>query len=237
MNQSDPLPYWSLSTEQAYDRAESSAQGLSDESAAQRLLKIGPNSLAAKAKTGPLRIFLGQFKSPIVLILLFATVVSMFVQEWVDAVIILAIVIGSATLSFYQEYNASQAVQKLKAQVSHKAAVLRNGVKTTIPVEEIVPGDVVLLSAGSLIPADGFLIEAQDFFVNQAVLTGETFPVEKKVGTAASNAEPGGTNQLRFHGHQRELRDRQGPDHRDRTEHRLRANRRLAQPAPSRNRI
>jgi len=188
MNLSDPLPYWSLSAEQAYDRAESSAQGLSDESAAQRLLKIGPNSLAAKAKTGPLRIFLGQFKSPIVLILLFATVVSMFVQEWVDAVIILAIVIGSATLSFYQEYNASQAVQKLKAQVSHKAAVLRNGVKTTIPVEEIVPGDVVLLSAGSLIPADGFLLEAQDFFVNQAVLTGETFPVEKKVGMAASNA-------------------------------------------------
>ena len=112
----------------------------------------------------------------------------MFVQEWVDAVIILAIVLGSALLSFYQEYNASNAVEKLKAQVSLKTLVLRDGQKVEIPVEEIVPGDVVLLSAGSLIPADGILLESQDFFVNQAVLTGETFPVEKKVGTVAAEA-------------------------------------------------
>ncbi|MFN2159479.1 MAG: magnesium-translocating P-type ATPase [Anaerolineales bacterium] len=181
-------PYWTLSPEQALEREESSHQGLSEDNAVQRLTQIGPNLLVTKKKTTPLNIFLNQFKSPIVLILLFATVVSIFVQEWVDAIIILAIVLGSALLSFYQEYNASNAVEQLKAQVSLKTIALRDGQKTEIPAEEIVPGDVVLLSAGSLIPADGVLLEAQDFFVNQAVLTGETFPVEKKVGAVSEDA-------------------------------------------------
>jgi len=97
-------------------------------------------------------------------------------------------VLGSTLLSFYQEYNASNALEKLKAQVSLKTLVLRDGLKVEIPIEEIVPGEVVLLSAGSLIPADGILLEAQDFFVNQAVLTGETFPVEKMVGVVAAEA-------------------------------------------------
>ena len=180
--------YWSHNVEDLLASLGSSRQGLDKEAALQRLDEIGYNLLQEKEKTAPLKIFLGQFKSPIVLILLFATAVSMFVQEWVDAVIILAIVLGSALLSFYQEYNASNAVQKLKARVSIKTLVLRDGQKTEIPSEEIVPGDIVLLSAGSLIPADGILLEAQDFFVNQAVLTGETFPVEKKVGVVSTDA-------------------------------------------------
>ena len=180
--------YWSTSTDSLITGLESSPQGLTLETAQRRLDEVGHNLLIAKEKITPFKIFLGQFKSPIVLILLFATAVSMFVQEWVDAVIILAIVLGSALLSFYQEFNASNAVEKLKAQVSLKTWVIRDGEKTEIPAEEVVPGDVVLLSAGSLIPADGVMLEAQDFFVNQAVLTGETFPVEKKVGTVASGA-------------------------------------------------
>ena len=126
--------------------------------------------------------FLNQFKSPIVLILIFATIISAFLQDWADAIIILLIVMGSALLSFYQEYNANNAAEKLKEQVSFKTDVLRDGKTASIPTDEIVPGDVVLLSAGSLIPADGLVIEARDFFVNQAVLTGETFPVEKMPG-------------------------------------------------------
>ena len=134
---------------------------------------------SSRAQVTPLRLFLNQFKSPIVLILVFATIISAFVQDWTDAVIIMAIVLGSAVLSFVQEYSASNAAEKLKAQVNVKARVLRDGKEQSIPAEEVVPGDVVLLSAGSLIPADGILLEANEFFVNQAVLTGETFPVEK----------------------------------------------------------
>jgi Mg2+-importing ATPase len=180
--------YWSLSNQELFQDLQSSEQGLTDEKAKQRLGDIGANLLVTKRKTTPFQIFLAQFKSPIVLILIFATIISLFVQEWVDAVIILAIVLGSAILSFYQEYNASNAVDKLKSQVSLKSLVLRGGHKIEIPAEELVPGDVVLLSAGSLIPADGVLLEAQDLFVNQAVLTGETFPVEKKAGKLAAGA-------------------------------------------------
>ncbi len=116
------------------------------------------------------------------LILVFAAAVSLITGEWTDAAIVIAIVVASAMLGFFQEYTASNAVEKLRAQVTVKATVLRDGQPQSIPAEEVVPGDVVLLSAGSLIPADGVVLEARDFFVSQAVLTGETFPVEKKPG-------------------------------------------------------
>ncbi len=96
-----------------------------------------------------------QFKSPLVLILIFAAIVSAFVGEWTDAVIVLAVVIGSTMLGFVQEYRASNAVEKLRSQVTIKSNVLRGGKPQMVPSEQVVPGDVVLLSAGSLIPADG----------------------------------------------------------------------------------
>jgi len=200
MIDSQDNPYWSLDPEELIQSKHSSPQGLTGEIARQKLGEAGYNLLVTKEKITGFKIFLSQFKSPIVIILLFATVVSMFVQEWVDAIIILAIVVGSALLSFYQEYNASNAVQKLKSQVSLKTLVLRDGQETEIPAEEVVPGDVVQLSAGSLIPADGILLEAQDFFVNQAVLTGETFPVEKKVGAVAADASLAGRTNCVFMG-------------------------------------
>jgi Mg2+-importing ATPase len=125
----------------------------------------------------------------LILILIFAAVVSSIAGEWTDALIVLIILIASALLSFVQEYKASRAVEKLQAQVITKAIVLREGKPLTIPAEEIVPGDIVLLSAGSLIPADGVVLESRDFFINQAVLTGETFPVEKKAGSVAVDTE------------------------------------------------
>ncbi|MCJ7657804.1 MAG: cation-transporting P-type ATPase, partial [Anaerolineales bacterium] len=152
----NPDSYWNSTGNDLIVDLESSPNGLSQEKAIQRLTEYGSNLLISKEKVTPIQIFFSQFKSPIVLILLFATIVSLFVQEWVDAVIILAIVLGSALLSFYQEYNANNAVEKLKAQVSLKTTALRDGQEVEIPVEEVVPGDIVLLSAGSLIPADGF---------------------------------------------------------------------------------
>lgn len=113
---------------------------------------------------------------------------SAFLGDLLDAAIILLIVMGSALLSFYQENNANNAAAKLRAQVSSRTDVLRDGKSTPVATTEIVPGDVVLLAAGSLIPGDGVIVEANDFFVNQAVLTGETFPVEKTPGVSPETA-------------------------------------------------
>ena len=99
--------------------------------------------------------------------------------------IVLAIVFITAVLSFIQEYRATHAVEKLRQQVSVQSVVLRSRQSLLIPSEEVVPGEIVQLRAGSLIPADGILLEARDFFVSQALLTGETFPAEKQPGMAA----------------------------------------------------
>jgi len=182
------LPFWSKEVYEIAQTVNSSINGLSEKDAQDVLKCVGPNRIQSKQRVTPLGLFLNQFKSPIVLILIFATVISAFLQDWVDAVIILLIVMGSALLSFYQEYNANNAAEKLRAQVSLKTEVLRDGKPASVPTDEIVPGDVVILSAGSLIPADGLVIEARDFFVNQAVLTGETFPVEKMPGIIPESA-------------------------------------------------
>ena len=173
-------PFWSQPLDRLLTALNSTADGLSTAEAARRLQQVGPNTLKAGQQMTALGLLLNQFQSPLVLILVFAVIVSAFAQEWIDAVIILAIILGSSLLGFWQEYRATNAVAKLRDRVTIKATVLRDGKTQTIPAEAVVPGDVVLLSAGSLIPADGVLLEAKDFFVSQAVLTGETFPVEKK---------------------------------------------------------
>jgi Mg2+-importing ATPase len=187
-NRAQPELYWSEPTPSLLEAFHTTADGLTTIKARQRLETYGPNRLEVKEKATVLRLFLTQFKSPIVLILLFATGVSAATQDWVEALIILGIVLGSALLSFFQEYSANNAAEKLRAEVTVKTTVLRDGQPQQIPAEEVVPGDVVMLSAGSLVPADGVLLEARDFFVNQAVLTGETFPVEKKPGEVAAGA-------------------------------------------------
>ncbi len=193
-SQAAPAAYWSLAPGQLLSVLRSAGNGLQPADAEGRLKQYGANALQAQRRASALGLFLNQFKSPLVLILIFAATVSAFVREWTDAVIVLAVVLGSTMLGFVQEYRAGNAVERLKRQVTIKSSVLRGGQPQTLPSEQVVPGDVVLLSAGSLVPADGVVLEANDFFVNQAVLTGETFPVEKKRGTApvkASLAERG----------------------------------------------
>jgi Mg2+-importing ATPase len=180
--------HWSQTADKVLEALRSSSAGLSRRDAEERLDRFGYNALEAKEKVTPIRLLLDQFKSPIILVLLFAASVSFLLREYVDAVIVLAMVLGSAVLSFVQEYNAGRAVQKLRERVTIKASVIRDGKTLTVPAEEVVPGDVVLLSAGSLVPADGIVLEARDFFVNQAVLTGETFPAEKRPGQVPAQA-------------------------------------------------
>ncbi len=196
----DLSTYWNVDSQKLLEKLGTSTEGLSSDAALGRLRKVGKNTLEAEGHITALALFLNQFKSPIILILLTATLISAIVQDWTDAVIILAIVLGSAVLSFVQEYSASNAAAKLKAQVNIKTKVLRDGKELSIPTEEVVPGDVVLLSAGSLIPADGILLEAKDFFVNQAVLTGETFPVEKQPGLVDTGASLSERNNCIFMG-------------------------------------
>jgi len=187
-SETQTMQYWSLPLEQVRAALHTQVGGLSSAEAKQRLDTFGPNTLQAKEQVTPLRLFLDQFRSPLVLILVFAGVLSAALGEWVDAGIVLAMVLISAFLGFIQEYNASTAMKKLRARVTIKANLVRDGQPQPVPAEEVVPGDEVLLSAGSLVPADGVVLEARDFFVNQAVLTGETFPVEKSPGTVGGKA-------------------------------------------------
>jgi Mg2+-importing ATPase len=180
--------YWTLTSEQLFAALHTSQNGIRQTDAEDRIKQVGPNSLKAQRHTTAFWLLLSQFKSPLVLILIFAAIVSAFVGEYTDAIIVLAVVVGSTMLGFAKEYRASRAVEQLRSQVTIKSSVLRDGKPQVTPSEQVVPGDVVLLSAGSLIPADGVVLEATDFFVNQAVLTGETFPVEKSPGIGQAKA-------------------------------------------------
>ncbi len=175
-------PYWSRDVAAVSAALGSGSGGLSSAKAAAQLRQVGPNSVEDASKTSALRLLLQQFESPLVLILIFAAVISLVLKEWVDGSIILAIVLGSALLGFYKEYKASAAIEELKHRLALTCRVVRDGTEQTVDATTIVPGDVVLLSAGNLIPADGLLIEATDFLVNEASLTGESFPVEKQPG-------------------------------------------------------
>lgn len=183
-----PDAYWALPAEQLIVALHTTNTGIQQADAESRIKQYGPNVLKLQRQTTAFVLLLSQFKSPLVLILIFASIISAFVGEWIDASIVLAVVFGSTMLGFVQEYQASNAVEKLRSQVSIKSSVLRSGKPQMLPSEQLVPGDVVLLSAGSLIPADGVVLEANDFFVNQAVLTGETFPVEKQAGIVPAKA-------------------------------------------------
>ncbi|HXU92942.1 MAG TPA: magnesium-translocating P-type ATPase [Gallionella sp.] len=163
-------------------------EGLSDAEAKERLARFGPNLLRARKEKSLLLQYLARFKNPLVIILLVASAVSAFTGEVTDFLIISCIVLLSVTLDFVQEYRANAAAEKLKLSVAVRATVLRNGRPEDIPVIQVVPGDVVLLFAGDLVPADGIVLEAHDLFIKQALLTGESYPVEKRVGTLSDSA-------------------------------------------------
>jgi P-type Mg2+ transporter len=180
MNQHS-LAFWSLSVAELPRALQTAKEGLSGSEARQRLARYGSNRLKPPKRSDVLTLLLTQFKSPLILILLFATALSLFLHDPVDALIILTIVLVSGLLGFWQERSATNAVKKLLAIVQIKAAVLRDGASKEIPVEEIVPGDIVILNAGDIVPGDGLVRESKDLFVDEAMLTGETFPVEKAV--------------------------------------------------------
>jgi len=156
-----------------------SENGLTTNVARTNLIQYGPNILKPKKKTDLLTLFFTQFKSPIILILISASMLSLILKNSTDAIVILVIVFVSSLLGFWQEKGATNAIKKLLSIIQIKTNVIRNGKQESIFVEQIVPGDVVILTAGDMIPGDGIILESRDLFVNEATLTGETYPVEK----------------------------------------------------------
>lgn len=174
--------FWALPLNTVLTRLQASLGGLSEAEARKRLQFYGYNTLKPKKRNDSLTLLIAQFKSPIIIILLFATGLSFALRDVTDALIILAIILVSGLLGFWQERGAVNAVQQLLSVVKVRATTLRDGDFKDVPIEEVVPGDIITLNAGDIIPGDCLIIESRDLFVDEATLTGETYPVEKEAG-------------------------------------------------------
>src|SRR5690242_9901660 len=180
--------FWAGPADALLNALDTRRSGLTGADAATRLARYGANRLDDHEQASPLKLFARQFTSPLVLILVFGAIVSAGLRDWLDAAIILVIVVGSALMTFSQEYRAATAVAALRARLALRARVRRAGATIELPVSDLVPGDIVCLAAGNLIPADGRILAARDFLVTEASLTGESMPVEKHPGTLRVDA-------------------------------------------------
>ena len=169
-----------LKPEEALRELQVVETGLAEQEAQKRLAEYGFNELKKKKGRSPIKLFLQQFTNILMVILLIAVALSIVVGESVDALIILAIVIASATLGFTQEYRSEKAVEALKRMAAPTAIVIRDGKETKVAANQIVPGDIILLYTGDKVPADGRLLEAHNLKVEEAALTGESAPADKQ---------------------------------------------------------
>ncbi len=172
-----------LPTEELLYRLNTTPQGLSAEQATENLETYGKNELAKEHKHSAIKDFLLHFKSPLIIILLIAGIITGLLGQLTNTTIIFIIIFVSVILDYYQESKAEKAAQLLKQKVTTTATVIRDNVKQEIKLPEIVPGDLIFLSAGDIAPADSRVISAKDLFINQSALTGESFPVEKTANT------------------------------------------------------
>lgn len=174
------MEWYKITIEEIKDKLNTNEKnGLSHLETKNRLEKYGPNELKEDGKRSLLSKILAQFKDFLVIILIFASIISFIVGEKVDAIVILAIVIVNALLGLYQEGRAEKALDALKKMTSPNAKVIRNSTGTMVPANSLVPGDIVLLDAGDIIPADLRLIESSNLKIDESSLTGESLPVEK----------------------------------------------------------
>lgn len=165
--------------------------GLSGQEAARRLAAYGPNRLPAEHRRGPLMRLLAQLNNVLIFVLLGAAVVTAALQHWVDTGVIIAVVIANALIGFVQEGKAESAMAAIRRMLAPRAAVLRDGRRITVDGADLVPGDIVLLEAGDKVPADLRVIEARGLAAQEAILTGESVPVEKSVDQVPANAALG----------------------------------------------
>ena len=172
-----------MTTDEVLSKLDSDQKGISSMQAKERLSQHGPNQLESTTKPSPLKIFIGKFKDYMVLVLIFAAIISFIAGETTNAYVILGIVVLVAIIGFVQEYKAEKAMEALREMVAPEADVIRDGQMSTIPAADLVPGDVVFLEAGDKVPADGRILEVTSLQVIESSLTGESMPVEKLAQT------------------------------------------------------
>ena len=198
MTQSLP---WNLPLGELLHNIAATPDGLSDQEAKRRLAVYGPNNAMVRRRRRLRRQLLDRLANPLILILLFASGLSAWTGEVTSFVIIVVIILLSVTLDVVQQRRAETTVDALRRSVGLKAQVLRNGVCREVPLDQLVPGDVVNLIAGDIVPGDSRLLSARDCFVNQAMLTGEAYPVKKQAGDLAAPAdEASGASNFLFMG-------------------------------------
>ena len=212
-----PEQIWRDPAARLLARLKTKIEGLTTAEFKSRLASYGENN-ASEVKAAPLwRQFLVRFENPLMIILLMAAGVSALTGGVAGFVVIVVIVMLSVVFDFVQDVRAQNAVASLRASVSVQATVRRDGKAVSVPISQLVPGDIVELVAGDLVPADSRLLESRDLYVNQALLTGEPYPAEKWVGDSASGAEnPARRLQRRIRRHLRHQRNRDHPDLPDR---------------------
>lgn len=178
--------FWNLTKEDAFKNLSATEKGLSGNEAGKRIKQYGANTFKSSLRSSAFILFLLQFKSPITILLIGAAVLSMGLGDFSDAAIILFIIFFSSLLGFWQEKGATNAVDELLKMVQIKCRIVRDEKETELPVENVVPGDIIVLSAGDVIPADSLLLDSKELFIDEAAFTGETYPVEKVAGTVAA---------------------------------------------------
>lgn len=200
-NNDHPTRLWhALTVDVVLKELSASKQGLQINEARERLQQYGYNKLPTPARRSPLTKFLLQFHNVLIYVLLGAAVITALLADWVDAGVILGVVVINALIGFIQEGKAEKAVDAIRNILSHEAIVLRDGQKIGIKVEELVPGDVVFLQSGDKVPADLRLFHVKDLRIEEAALTGESVPVEKSLDLAEPDASLGDRNNMAFSG-------------------------------------
>ncbi len=179
--------FWAIEGPEALQLLACPPAGLSAASVEDRLKIYGPNTLKGAAHSSPILLFLSQFKSPITLLLIAAALLSIGLGDLTDALIILVIILISSFLGFWQEKGAAHAVEELLKLVQIRCRLVRDGEEKEWPMANVVPGDIVVLSAGDVIPGDSLILDSKELFIDEAAFTGETFPVEKNAGSVAAD--------------------------------------------------
>ena len=193
-------PWHAAPGREVLDKLDSTLQGLGEDEAGARLKRFGPNKLAAVKRKGPLQRFLQHFHNVLIYVLLGAGVVTALLQEWLDAGVIFGVTVVNALIGFIQEGKAEKSLESIQGMLAPRAQVQRDGQRRSLPAEELVPGDIVLLKPGDKVPADLRLLEVRDLQIEEAALTGESVPVTKHMAEVDEDAALGDRSSMAFSG-------------------------------------
>jgi P-type Ca2+ transporter type 2C len=196
----EKVKWYSLSVESVLDQLSTKEEGISEDEAAKRLEKYGPNKLPEGKKKSALIRFLMHFHNVLIYVLIVAAVITALLDHWIDTWVIVAVILINAIIGYVQEGKAEKALESIKKMLSLEANVIRDGTRKEIDAEKLVPGDVVALQSGDKVPADLRLINVRNFRVEESALTGESVAVEKTIKPAEEGAVPGDQKCMAFSG-------------------------------------